>query len=166
MSSESDYIKIREHHAAIGHVAVAWAAFEQGLQRELWELAGIDGVVGAILTANIGICARFLDAIATLLRHRGADESSIKSFEKLVGKSLGLAKQRNRTLHDPWGFFEEDGSPYRLEISAAKELKIGTVPTSTEELNELTKTILAHTVKFEDFMRTIKWQLAASPDKF
>lgn len=162
MGTNLDYITVREHYAAIGHVAAAWADFEQRLQRELWELAGIEGTVGAILTANIGISARFLDAIQALCRLRGADEKSMKALEKLVGKSLGLAKLRNRSVHDPWGFSE---GPYRLEISAVKELKFGAVAVSTKELHTLAEDILRHTTKFEEFMRSMKAQLAALPDK-
>ncbi|HEY5048918.1 MAG TPA: hypothetical protein VII49_12965 [Rhizomicrobium sp.] len=165
MELEADYIKVREHYAAIGHVAAAWAAFEQRLQWELWALAGIEGVVGAILTANIGVSARFLDAIAALCRYRGADEPSMKALDKLTGKSLGLAKRRNRAVHDPWGFAENE-APYRLEISAAKELKMGAVPVPTTELASLAKEILAHTTTFEDRLREIRRKLAASPDRF
>jgi len=153
----------RDHYAAIGYVASAWGAFEQVLQRELWELAGIDSVVGACLTANIGISGRFLDAIAALCCYRGADEKMMKPLNKLINASGDLSRQRNRAVHDAWGFSEETDLPYRLEISAAKKLVIGAVDVSPQDLNALAQKMLDHTVKFENSMRAMKRKLASLP---
>lgn len=82
-------------------------------------------------------------AIITLLHNRGAPEHSIKTVNKLLNDSYGMAERRNRVVHDPW--FYNLGSNKRSRYAATINNKgvpvLDFVEVSLGELNALAQEI-------------------------
>jgi hypothetical protein len=164
MSEKAETYTVAEHYAAIGYVTSAWSTFEQVVQREIWRMAGIEGPIGACITSQIGSTARLLEALVAICHFRGIDKDAISAITEFVKPTGDLSRQRNRVVHDAWGFSDETGLPYRLEISAQHRLRMGAVETPTHALIRLAQKMLAHTGKFEKAMDDLKCKLATSPE--
>lgn len=150
----------KEHLAAIGLVAGAWALFETFLDSLALELAQIDSPAGFCFTAQISGWNRKLDAYIAVARLRGL--KSTKELEKFAKDTAGLAEQRNRVVHDPW-LLEGGKLPTRFEVTARRVLRTEHVEVPTEKVLALDKTITAHVQRFISLHETIVAELAASP---
>jgi hypothetical protein len=60
--------KMESHYAAVGKVASHWADFEHRIQWAIWNIAELDNLTGACITAQIGNSGRMHDALIALLR--------------------------------------------------------------------------------------------------
>ena len=66
------------HYAAVGKVASNWAAFEHRIQWAIWNIAELDNLTGACITAQIGNSGRMIDAVIALLRLKGVTDRTRK----------------------------------------------------------------------------------------
>lgn len=143
----------KEHYAAIGQVAAEWAEFEILLDISTLMLAKIKMKLGFCLTAQIAGSARKLDAYIALAQQLGADKKTIKTLNTFAKDTVGLAEQRNRTVHDSWSAL---GGAHRFEVTARKVLRTEMIPVSVEELVALAKRIDAHSQHFYNLSRDVK----------
>ena len=128
------------HFAAIGKVAEAWAAVELTIDMGVWRLAGVEEQFGACVTSQIAGGARKLDAFISLAKLRGADDKLTKRINKFAETARQLQERRNRVVHDPWIFHDEDG-PQRYEVSARRIAKMDLIPVPTTAVLALAQEI-------------------------
>lgn len=76
------------HYAAIGKVALSWAAFEQMISYAIWTLADIDPSGGACITAQVINSDRLLNAVSALLHLKGATDKMLKPLDKFIGDCI------------------------------------------------------------------------------
>ena len=91
-----DYLK------AIGTVCMVWADLDFNIHEAIWELANVENNVGACITAQIVPPLSRFRALIALVHFRGGDEKLVKALNKLSLTVDGLARQRNRIVHDSW----------------------------------------------------------------
>jgi hypothetical protein len=135
--------KMETHYAAVGKVTSNWAEFEHRIQWAIWNIAGLDNLTGACITAQIGSSGRLIDALIALLRLKGATGSSITSLNKFAEKVGEKQRQRNRIIHDPWSFKIPNGQAARDQLSAKGEVSSSLVPHSTKEVEDFADGIIA-----------------------
>jgi hypothetical protein len=136
-------VQTETHYAAVGKLASNWAEFEHRIQWAIWNIAGLDNLTGACITAQIGNSGRLIDAMIALLRLKGATESSITSLNKFAARVGDKQRQRNRIVHDPWSFKIPNGEAVRGELSASREVISTFVPHSTKEVEDFADGISA-----------------------
>src|SRR4051812_6645421 len=99
-----------EYYAAIGRIAAGWAYFEVLINHAIWELANVEQHYGACITAQILAPVARFKALVSLLKLRGASETSLKAINSLSGTANDLAEKRNRVVHDLSGMSRETGA--------------------------------------------------------
>ncbi len=67
---------------------------------------------------------------------RGASTKLIADLNKLYNRADGLARQRNRMVHDPWLAAED--KTVRVEVTAHKKLCYAAHEVDLTEMDELT----------------------------
>jgi hypothetical protein len=82
-------------------------------------------------------------------------------MNKLSGEVDGLARQRNRVVHDPV-FHDPDvpGGLQRFTVTADRKLEFGMVPVREDDIIQIHNDIVDATMKFYDLMEKV---LAALP---
>ena len=90
------------YYAAIGRLATTWSELDGMLQRQVWQLTGMDRDEGLCVTAQMGGPARCLDAIIALCQLNGADKDTIRRMNVLYKRVGDLQRHRNRIIHDIW----------------------------------------------------------------
>jgi hypothetical protein len=159
MSVDKDFdTKMQAHYAAVGELASVWAGFEHIIQRAIWNLASLDNLTGACITAQIGNSGRMIDALIALLRLRNAPEISIKPLNAFAEKVAKKQRRRNRIVHDPWSFRLPGGEAYRIELSAHREVISTGIPHSTAEVEDFTKEVIALVREFDSLLRAAPLQ--------
>lgn len=146
--------KMEAHYAAVGKVASHWAAFEHRIQWAIWNIAGLDNLTGACITAQIGNSGRMIDALIALLRLKRATEDSIAPLRKFAEKLGNKQRRRNRIVHDPWSF-RPNGEAARSELSANKEVISTLVPHSTKEVEAFADDIIALVTELETQLKAV-----------
>ncbi len=114
--------RFEDHYKSIGSVAVIWAVLELRINYAIWELANLNKQAGACITAQITAPVPRMRALISLVHFRGGDNNLLKALNKFSGKLDGLARRRNRVVHDPWSVNEESGEIQRMEITADRKL--------------------------------------------
>jgi hypothetical protein len=150
------------HLLVIGKVATGWSRIEHDLAVTIWRLAGLTNEVGACLTAQIPNSARLLDALISLARLKGIDESMISKMIKFAERTYPLQERRNRVVHDVWTFDPPFVSS-RWSVQAKRKLSLEPVEVPTAELEELVAAILNHGTALGNITRSIYAHLASSP---
>jgi hypothetical protein len=132
-----------EIYQAIGRVAEAWAHLEQATDWAIWETALLNNDAGACITSHLQSLNRRLQALMALIRLRLQDDNSVilTRLNKFIGLTDGLAKERNRAVHDPW--ISVDDVPGRFQETAEKRLEFGFRPDTAERLLKLVDQINA-----------------------
>jgi hypothetical protein len=147
-----------EHYAAIGRVAVEWAAFEANIDFYSLRLADFNKEEGICFTAQIAGSGRKLDAYISIAQYRGVGKATAKKLHSFASDTAGLAEQRNRIIHDSWAGI---GGPHRLEATARKKLKFEFVEAPTEQVLELSHKIHTHNERFYELNEEIRAELHA-----
>ena len=88
--------------SGIGHIATAWAKLEWIINEMIWDLANVDVRVGACITANIISPAQRMRTLIALVHLHGGKDDLIKELNRFSARLDGLARRRNRIIHDPW----------------------------------------------------------------
>jgi hypothetical protein len=156
MSVDKDFdAKMQAHYAAVGELASVWASFEHRIQWAVWNLASLDNLTGACITAQIGNSGRMIDAVIALLRLREAPEASIKPLRAFAEKVSSKQRRRNRIVHDPWSFRLPHGEAYRFELSAHREVISAGIPHSTTAVEDFTKEVTALVDEFDFLLSAV-----------
>lgn len=128
------------HFAAVGRVSLAWGTLELFIDAAIGELTNLHPDVATCLTGQLANYMPKLRAFAALidlrLDRKRLGETAAKKITREINSFItdadGLARQRNRVVHDLWVFKEE--SPLRFHIVADKRLDRELRPHSTEEV--------------------------------
>jgi hypothetical protein len=139
-----------EHFCAIGKVADAWATLELWINRTIWELMDVEQRVGACVTAHIGSFGARMRALIALVILRGGDDNALKVLNKFSTDTEGLARQRNRVIHDAWFGQHGTRNPYQFVATADRRLDFGFKPVPTKDLDELLAKI-QQAIRFFEF---------------
>jgi hypothetical protein len=153
----------------IGQVASEWAHFEHMLDRLIWQLAEVEDVRGACITAQLmGIWPRF-NTIKALLTHRSTAEPQLKPFIKasteISNCCRDLSEDRNRIIHDPWYADPSDGQAARRISMPRSDLRYGLKDHDIDQMNATLAKIASTAQKVQSLTLRITSSLRASPSK-
>ena len=148
---------------AIGHVAHHWSALEYEINKLIWKIAGVEESDGACITAQIpSIMPRFR-ALISLAHKHGCSDATIKELNRFSTKADGVARQRNRVIHDPWFFRlnpEVEQLEYgRLEITADRKLVYEVKPKTVKEVLGIAHEIIDAKKTFMEIRSKIETEL-------
>src|SRR5262249_1315763 len=110
------------YYEMVGHIASDWSTLEYVVNHVIWKAARVDEQLGACITAQIISLPNRLEALALLLRARGASEKLQARLEKLITRSRKPTDLRKRAVHDPLGVNSSDGRTQQLQITARGKL--------------------------------------------
>lgn len=150
--------------ARVGRVSAGWARFEYLLNEIIWHLANVEFDAGACITSQIVSPSNRMRAVISLARLRGGDDRLIADLNKFSVKADGIARERNRIVHDPW-LVSSDGIARRVEVSADKRLKYVAMPISTEDMDKLSQKIADAIEEVETLHNRLKRELPSWPDR-
>jgi hypothetical protein len=123
------------HYEALGALVHAWSTMEGALALRIANVGGNPRLT-LCLTAQIGAANRLLDALISICREAGADETTIGELDKIAGQLGELQRKRNRFIHDAWDASSDPSMPAMWKISADKKLAIERVHTPNKELHD------------------------------
>jgi hypothetical protein len=142
---------------------MGWSAFETRLNHTIWRLAGVEQFAGACLTAQIVAPVGRFKALVALAKFRGASDERCKALNSLSGAADGVARQRNRLVHDP-AYFRENQA-YRLHITADRSIDFEMKPMNVEDFAKLELEISKITQKLIDEIILLFSELPSYDDK-
>jgi hypothetical protein len=150
---------------AIGHVAHHFSNLEHQVNQTIWKIACIHPSDGACITAQIsGIMPRFRALIALAHKH-GCSEDLLKTLNRFASNTDGIARQRNRIIHDPWYFRQGLGTPAieygRLEITADRKLTYEVKSATSKEVLEVAHKIIDASKLFKKLQKRIYAEVEA-----
>lgn len=114
--------RYNDHFKSIGSVAAIWAVLELRINYAIWELANVNKQAGACITSQITAPVARMRALISLVHFREGSQELLKALNKFSGIIDGLARRRNRVVHDPWTVNERTGEIQRFEITADRKL--------------------------------------------
>lgn len=161
--------KFDPQFAAIGRLVETWAQLEFHIDQAIWQLAQVEQMFGACITAQmIGVNGR-LRALRSLLQVWGASEATVKAVGRFAGSLSDLQQKRHRAAHDPRLVNWSTGKLERLEITADNKLVFGFEPEDAESLKGTREKIAAKIEEFKILFATIAAEvnslLETSPPK-
>ena len=136
--------------AGIGRVAAVWAKLEFTINEMIWDLANLDINCGACITAQLTTPVSRMRALIALVRLLGGKDRLIADLNKFSGRLDGLARRRNRIIHDPWGYNADKKKYVRLEITADRKLVFEDKEAELEEIKRVFDDIIHAT---DDFLK-------------
>ena len=122
---------------SIGYVVTGWAALEHEVNKVIWSLASMTDEDGACITAQFSGFLPRMRALIALAHRNGADEKLLKDLNKFSALADGLARKRNRIVHDPWYIRSDLSNLGRLEITADKKLVFEIRPHDPIEITKI-----------------------------
>ena len=137
------------YYAAIGQVADAWATLDFRVNLTIWELAHAEQFVGACITAQIIAIGQRTRALAASVNLRGASENLTSDVNRFGATAEGVARERNRVLHDPWSVDHATKEVSQIRITADRKLDFGIKAFSIEELRAISQKIGRVIAEFE-----------------
>jgi len=157
--------KYDPHFAAAGRLVETWAQLEFRIDQAIWELAGVEQMFGACITAQlIGVNGR-LRALRALVRLRGGSDALIRELGTFAGSLSRLQHERHRVAHDPRMIHKETGAMERLEITADNSLTFGFQPESPDTLLATRNEIAAKVREFIALFERTRRELSSLPEK-
>jgi hypothetical protein len=139
MSEDVSDPRFQPYNTALGRMAGVWAQFGSHINQAVWELANVERYAGACITAQIISPGQRFRTMLALLNLRGGSDDLWSEFNRLPRDAEGLARQRNRYIHDPVGI-DEEGNVSRIHVTADRKLDFGFKAVNIPE--ELTKLYL------------------------
>jgi hypothetical protein len=149
--------------AGIGRVAAVWAKLEFTINEMIWDLANLDINCGACITSQLTSPISRMRALIALVRLLGGKDKLIGDLNKFSGRIDGLARRRNRIVHDPWAYSVDKKTFVRLEITADRKLVFEDKKAELEELTRVLDDIIHATVDFLKMEHRIMAELPAWP---
>lgn len=128
----------QEHpfYATIGRVAAEWTRLEHILDLIIWELASIEPVIGAGITAQLLGAGNRFRSILALGTHRNLNEKVLERTRRLMRWSFDPGEARNRIVHDAWFIQPTSGQLGQFRSMAAKDLRFGLVDIDTADIEK------------------------------
>jgi hypothetical protein len=152
------------HYAAVGKVANAWADLELAIDYLIWELMGVDQLLGACTTAQFVSVHPRMKAVTALARLHGATASA-DELDKFYGHVGGLAERRNRLIHDRRFLNALTDDVMIFHITSKKELTFGDQKEGIPELLPFRDTVKRKVVEFDEISDRVRLEIASSPKK-
>jgi hypothetical protein len=163
-STEHPYSpKFDPYFTAIGRVANAYSQLEFKMNDAIWELANVARSAGVCMTAQmIGPGPRNRCLLA-LLKFRNASDALIREFNKIGEKIEGVARRRNRYVHDPFVLNPDTGEILRMESTADKSIRYGFMNADIADLKQLATDIDTVADEFDQLYLRAVAELPAWP---
>ena len=149
--------------AGIGRVASVWAKLEFHINEQIWDLANVDINCGACITAQLTTPVSRMRALISLVRFHGGNEKLIGSLNKFSARLDGLARRRNRIIHDPWGYDLIKDTYIRMEITADRKLIFESKEAQIDDLKRVFDDIIHAMTDFHQLVQEIMAGLPAWP---
>jgi hypothetical protein len=149
--------------AGIGRIATTWAKLEFMINEMIWDLSNVDVRSGACITAQIMSPIGLMRALIALVRLHGGKDDLISDLNKLSGRIDGVARRRNRIVHDPWGWDATTKTYIRLEITADRKLVFEDKAAELADLKSVFDDICALLADFWKMEHRIMAELPAWP---
>jgi hypothetical protein len=142
-----------EYLAAMGRVSAAWALLDHHLDMAICQLALTPQFLGICVTSQIQSTPAKLNALGGLMRAHGMSDDRTAWLDSFQQKTYGLARKRNRAVHDAIMIGYDTRAVYRLTAITApdKTPEFGITPSSPQELVEAYNEITTHVTQFLDF---------------
>lgn len=131
----------RAHMELIGHLASEWNRLELHINYYIWELANVEKLAGACITAQIIPPSSRMRALISLAQYCGASKKLIEKLGKFSVTVEALARRRNRYIHDPWMIQGTPDKVVRLEIVNNRTLVFEFKPENRADLEALIRDI-------------------------
>lgn len=152
-------------YAKIGRVAAEWARFEHLLDLIIWGLSGVDGPVGAAITAQMLGSTNRLKSVIALGMLKKLKKQTIEAVTKLLRVSYDPGDARNRIVHDSWFIQPTTGQIGQFRAMAAKDLRYGLVDIDEKEVETLLTRIQQLAERAHELREQISSELQASREK-
>lgn len=149
--------------AGIGRVASVWAKLEFLINEMIWDLANVDINCGACITAQLTTPVSRMRTLISLVRFHGGKDDLIGDLNKFSGRLDGLARRRNRIIHDPWGYDFTKDTYMRLEVTADRKLVFESKEAQIDDLKRVFDDIMHATTDFNHLVEKIMAGLPAWP---
>jgi hypothetical protein len=147
---------LSNYHTDVGRISMAWAQLETQINHAIWHLANVEQFAGACITAQIISPAQRIRALVSLVALRGGGEAQTKPLNKFSVEVDGLARRRNRVVHDP--VYQDPDSTSgisRFTVTADRKLEFGMVPVREDDIIKVHNDIVDATIKFYDAMQEV-----------
>lgn len=136
-SPETFVISVPEPYlTAIGKVTVVWGVLESVVDLSIWRLAGFKQTDhrSAIVTAHMTWPLK-MDIIEALAVAVTPDYPRFAGFSAIKPLLKKAQEGRNRTAHGQWAY--QDGQVYKARATARGRLRVGIVPITLAEIEEV-----------------------------
>jgi hypothetical protein len=154
--------RMQPYVSRIGRVAAGWARLEYLTNEIIWHLANVEYEFGACITAQIMSPSNRVRALISLVRLRGGKEPLLAELNKFSVAADGLARRRNRVVHDPWLIGPDQ--THRVEITADKRLTFEAKETTLAEIEAIALAIKDTIARLIELYDRIKSELPPWPD--
>jgi hypothetical protein len=148
---------------AVGRIAIGWANLEFVINQAIWELANVEAAAGACMTAQIISIGPRMNALTSLVDFRNGGADILKSLNKLAGDIDGLARQRNRFIHDYVALKENTGEFQRVEVTARRKVVFDYQKVDLAEMEKLQSKIVKATQAFDELYARINSEVSPWP---
>jgi hypothetical protein len=149
-------IRFDPYLTRVGRITVLWFHLELSINEAIWELANTAVGPGACITTQIIALGSRTRALIALVSYRHGDKDLIKNLNIFSDNAEGLARQRNRYVHDTAYIGLDTGKLKRLEIKTEKELSFKYEEIDLKEMDSLVEKIKKC---IDDFEILYKYQL-------
>lgn len=141
-----------EYLAAMGRVSAAWSILDLQLDLAICQFAQTPQLIGVCITSQLfGTPAR-LNALGALMRAHGMPQNCIKWLDKFQNRTHGLARKRNRAVHDAIMVGGNTRTIYRMSATLdQKEVAFGVTPSTPRVLSDIYEEIKDHVMQFQNF---------------
>lgn len=138
-----------EHFKRIGIVCAEWASFEARLDLTIQVLTTLEPSVAAAITSQINGPVPRLRVILSLLEIKGVAKTTRGKIVELMGRTHGIADERNRVVHDAW-YYEhtEQSVQQRRSGRIGKSFVHEYRKVTADDLDDLTRRIHEHHMSF------------------
>lgn len=148
------------HYAYIGRIASAWSLLEHDIDTTIAIVAGIIPSKCACITSQMIGPGPRLRALIALLQFRKVKSKHTGKLTEFMNKAHGLARSRNRVVHDPWYLEGNSRKVYQFESSSASGVpKYGFKPVKKKEVIKLLSDIREHRDRFIELRRSFLAEL-------
>ncbi len=115
----------------------AYSQLEFSMNDAIAELANVERRAGVCMTAQMIGPGLRIRCLLALLELRKAPQVTLDEFNRIGSKIEGLARQRNRFVHDPIVLDRESGKIARMQATADRKMAYGFVETEIKDLLDL-----------------------------
>ena len=93
---------LRKFYPEVGRITAVWAMLEWTMDRLIWDLAGVEQMLGACITTQLNGPTPRLRTIKALAALLGAPDTTLTKINKFGRTIITPQEERNRAVHDAW----------------------------------------------------------------